>query len=130
MPAAYRASDISLNISEQEGLPRVAIESQAMGVPMIVSDTGPGREVALTPPDVALSQASGLRVPYADPEALAKTITQMLSWPEAERRSMGECGARHVRGRFTLEQLTGKTLQVYQNVLERRRMRADKGARA
>ena len=42
MPAAYMASDISLNISEQEGLPRAAIESQAMGVPMIVSDTGTG----------------------------------------------------------------------------------------
>ncbi len=53
MPAAYAITDISLNISEQEGLPRVAIEAQAMGVPMIVSDTGPGREVALTEPDVA-----------------------------------------------------------------------------
>ncbi|MGB4865756.1 MAG: glycosyltransferase family 4 protein, partial [Hyphomicrobium sp.] len=54
MAAAYAITDISLNISEQEGLPRVAIEAQAMGVPMIVSDTGPGREVALTAPDVTL----------------------------------------------------------------------------
>ncbi|MEQ1716183.1 MAG: glycosyltransferase family 4 protein [Hyphomicrobium sp.] len=124
MAAAYRASDISLNISEQEGLPRVAIESQAMGVPMIVSDTGPGREVALTPPDVTFAEASGLRVQYADPQAVAKAIAEMLSWPEGDRRSMGERGAGHVRRRFTLEQLTSKTLQVYQRVLERR-TRAD-----
>jgi len=43
MPAAYLLADVSLNVSEAEGLPRVALESQAMGVPVIVSDTGPGR---------------------------------------------------------------------------------------
>src|SRR5262249_39941047 len=42
MPAAYMLADVSLNISEAEGLPRVVLESQAMGVPVIVSDTGPG----------------------------------------------------------------------------------------
>lgn len=120
MPAAYMASDISLNISEQEGLPRAAIESQAMGVPLIVSDTGPGREVALTPPDAPLSEATGLRVPYADPPALADAIATLLDWPEAERKAMGQRGAAHVRHRFTLQQLTSKTLRVYGAVLARR----------
>lgn len=121
MPAAYAITDISLNISEQEGLPRVAIEAQAMGVPMIVSDTGPGREVALTPPDVPLDEASGLRVPYGDPEALARAIHTMLSWNDAERKAAGARGARHVRQRFTLEQLTSKTLAVYDKVTAQRR---------
>ena len=121
MAAAYSITDLSLNISEQEGLPRVAIEAQAMGVPMIVSDTGPGREVALTPPDVALDQASGLRVPYDDPAALANAIRTMLSWSEAERKAAGARGAAHVRQRFTLEQMTSKTLAVYDRVIARRR---------
>ncbi len=120
MAAAYAISDISLNISEQEGLPRAAIESQAMGVPMIVSDTGPGREVALTPPDVPLAQASGLRVPYADPKALADAIATMMAWSDAERKACGARGAKHVRARFTLENLTTKTLAVYDRVLARR----------
>ncbi|HPG89295.1 MAG TPA: glycosyltransferase family 4 protein [Hyphomicrobium sp.] len=123
MAAAYSITDISLNISEQEGLPRVAIEAQAMGVPMIVSDTGPGREVALTEPDVAFDKASGLRVPYADARATADAIAQMLSWPEAQRKAMGMRGAGHVRSRFTLEQLKRKTLAVYDTVLARRRQR-------
>ena len=89
MAAAYAITDISLNISEQEGLPRVAIEAQAMGVPMIVSDTGPGREVALTEPDVRRSEASGLRVPYANPEAVAAAIEDMLAWSAAERKAWG-----------------------------------------
>jgi glycosyltransferase involved in cell wall biosynthesis len=120
MAAAYTITDISLNISEQEGLPRVAIEAQAMGVPMIVSDTGPGREVALTAPDVVPANASGLRVPYADAAATADAIATMLAWTDAERRSCGARGAAHVRSRFTLEQLTRKTLAVYDTVLARR----------
>jgi glycosyltransferase involved in cell wall biosynthesis len=121
MAAAYAITDISLNISEQEGLPRVAIEAQAMGVPMIVSDTGPGREVALTAPDVATALASGLRVPYGNAKATADAIDTMLSWTAAERKACGARGAAHVRSRFTLEQLTRKTLAVYDTVLARRR---------
>ena len=121
MAAAYTITDVSLNISEQEGLPRVAIEAQAMGVPMIVSDTGPGREVALTEPDVSRAEASGLRVPYANPKALADALQEMLSWTAAERKACGQRGAQHVRSRFTLENLTSKTLAVYDTVLARRR---------
>ena len=120
MAAAYAITDISLNISEQEGLPRVAIEAQAMGVPMIVSDTGPGREVALTEPDVSFDQASGLRVPYADAQATADAIATMLLWPQEKRKAVGARGAAHVRSRFTLEQLKRKTLAVYDTVLARR----------
>lgn len=120
MAAAYAITDISLNISEQEGLPRVAIEAQAMGVPMIVSDTGPGREVALTAPDVAAAEASGLRVPYADAAATAEALEVMLGWSDEDRRACGARGSRHVRSRFTLDNLKRKTLAVYDEVLRRR----------
>ena len=79
MAAAYLLADVSLNISESEGLPRVALESQAMGVPVIISDTGPGREVALTAPDVAPHAATGLRVPFGEPQALARALGDLLA---------------------------------------------------
>ncbi|MBS0232447.1 MAG: glycosyltransferase [Proteobacteria bacterium] len=121
--AAYAISDIVLNISEQEGLPRVAIEAQAMGVPLIVSDTGPGREVALTVPDVPPNEATGLRVPYADPEAVADAISKMLGWSSQERKAVGARGSAQVRRRFTLDQLTSKTLAVYERVTAKQRRR-------
>ncbi|MBO0765726.1 MAG: glycosyltransferase family 4 protein, partial [Hyphomicrobiaceae bacterium] len=81
MPAAYLLADVSLNISEAEGLPRVVLESQAMGVPVIISDSGPGREAALTEPDAPPQAATGLRVPFGQPEALADALDALLSWP-------------------------------------------------
>ena len=116
MAAAYSITDISLNISEQEGLPRVAIEAQAMGVPMIVSDTGPGREVALTEPDVSADEASGLRVPYGNPQAVADAIEAMLNWPPEKRKAYGQRGSAHVRRRFTLQQFMSKTLDIYKGL--------------
>ena len=121
MAAAYAITDISLNISEQEGLPRVAIEAQAMGVPMIVSDTGPGREVALTEPDVSPNEASGLRVPYANPPAVADAIGAMLGWPSEKRKAYGQRGSAHVRRRFTLQQFMWKTLAIYQGLRSQHR---------
>lgn len=121
MATAYTAADVLLNISEQEGLPRVALEAQAMGTPVIVSDTGPGREVALTEPDASAETATGLRVPYADPAQLAETLYRFFAWSAAERQAMGERAARFVRASFSLDRLTASTLDVYQTVLARRR---------
>ncbi|HRN83471.1 MAG TPA: glycosyltransferase family 4 protein [Hyphomicrobium sp.] len=120
MAALYSLAAVSLNISEFEGLPRVALEAQAMGVPVIVSDTGPGREVALTAPDVSPEAATGLRVPFAEPPALAEALAELLGWPEPQRAAMGARAAAHVRSRYTLERLTRGYLAVYQEVLGRK----------
>ena len=117
MPAAYATSTVSLNISYSEGFPRVALEAQAMATPVIVSDTGPGREVAKTSPDVDFSEATGLRVPYNDVNALTGMLEDLLTWPEEKRVAMGQRGADHVRGRYTHERLQAETLQVYREVM-------------
>ncbi len=119
MAAAYTASHVLLNISAFEGLPRVALEAQAMACPVIVSDTGPGREVALTPPDRPRAAATGLRVPVADAPKLAAALVDILADEDA-RREMGARAAAHMRATYTLDRLTSSTLKVYQTVLARR----------
>lgn len=117
--AAMAASWALFNISRTEGLPRVVIEAQAMGVPVVVSDSGPGREVALTPPDTPISDATGLRVPYNDPTALADAISALAAMSESDRRDMGRRGSAHARARYTLARMTGQTLEVYRQVIKR-----------
>lgn len=124
--AAMAAASALFNISRTEGLPRVVIEAQAMAVPVVVSDSGPGREVALTSPDVSPQKATGLRVPYGDPKALAATISELFSLSDEERRAMGRRGADHVRTRYTLARMTGDTLAVYQEVVAAKKTTAAK----
>ena len=117
MPAAYATSTVSLNISYSEGFPRVALEAQAMATPVIVSDTGPGREVAKTPPDTDFNEATGLRVPYGDVQELTGMLEELLAWPDEKRAAMGGRGADHVRGRYTHQRMTKETLEVYREVM-------------
>ncbi len=121
MAAIYALADVSLCVSENEGFPRVALEAQAMGTPVIVSDTGPGREVALTPPDTPPGRATGLRVAYNDAGALAAALADMLGWPEEKRRAMGRRGSAFVLERFTVPVMCARTLRVYRQVHEEAR---------
>jgi glycosyltransferase involved in cell wall biosynthesis len=124
MPAAYAASDLTLNVSSAEGFPRVALESQAMQVPVITADHGPGREAVLSVPDVPADEASGLQVPFGDPPSLARSLHRFFAMPEEERRAMGMRGAQRVRSTFTIERLTTETLAVYGRLAAARRASA------
>lgn len=114
--ALNHVARVSLNVSAFEGLPRVVLEAQAMGLPVIVSDTGPGREAALTPPAVPLAAASGLRVGFGQHGELAAAIAAILDLPEPAWRAMGQRGMAFVRDRFTLDRMQRLTLAVYDRV--------------
>jgi glycosyltransferase involved in cell wall biosynthesis len=117
MPAAYAAATVTLNVSSAEGFARVALESQAMGVPVITADHGPGREAVLAPPDVAPDEATGFTVPFDDPERLADALSAFLAMDEGTRAAMGRRGSERVRSTYTIERLTTSTLDVYRGLL-------------
>jgi len=90
MPDLYRASDLFVLPSYNEGMSIALLEAMACGLPVVVTDTGGTRE---------LVRGNGVVVPWADAAALADAITALAA-DVGLRRSMGEA-SRAVAARYT-----------------------------
>jgi glycosyltransferase involved in cell wall biosynthesis len=111
MAAAYGLADVVVSASrEPEAFGRVIVEAQAMGRPVIVSDTG---AVAETLRD----GDTGWVVPPDDPEALARALAQALALTPEQRRAMGRRARAFVAGRFTRQGMCADTLAVYDELM-------------
>jgi glycosyltransferase involved in cell wall biosynthesis len=118
MPAAYLASSVAVAPStEPEAFGRVAVEAQAMGVPVVVSDHGASMEIVLAPPETAAHESTGWRVPPADADALAKAIREALDLGASARDELTLRARRHVHANFSLEGMCRSTLAVYESLL-------------
>jgi glycosyltransferase involved in cell wall biosynthesis len=114
MPAALlAAAAVVVPSSEPEAFGRVAVEAQAMGTPVIVSDLGSLPEVVLSPPDVDLALRTGWRVPAGDAKALAKAIFEALSLGAAARDALSSRARANVVRRFSVERMKAETLATY-----------------
>lgn len=87
VPALVRASMGTLLTSEQEGLPRCALESLSLGVPVIGTDIRGTREL--------LADGCGLLVPVGDVGRLAEAMVRMLDRP-GETAAMGRLGRERI----------------------------------
>lgn len=124
MPAALLAASVVCVCStEPEAFGRIAVEAQAMGAPLIVSDLGAVPETVRTPPDVAHNERSAWRVPASDPASLAAAIRQALELGASEREALARRARAHVEAHFTLPHMCAQTLAVYARVLAASAMR-------
>lgn len=118
MPAAYLAAAVIVAPSiEPEAFGRVAIEAQAMGAPVIVSDIGAAAEVVLAPPRTSLKEATGRLVPPGDAATLACAIGEALALKASARDALSLRARAHVSGRFSVEEMRRATLDVYERLL-------------
>jgi glycosyltransferase involved in cell wall biosynthesis len=114
MPAALlAASVVAVPSTEPEAFGRSAVEAQAMGTPVVVSDLGAVPETVLAPPDAPLSASTGWRVPAGDAEALADALDEALSLGATARDGMAERARAHAERHFSLERMVTRTLNVY-----------------
>ncbi len=120
MPAAYlAAAAIVAPATEPEAFGRVAIEAQAMGAPVIVSDIGASTEIVRAPPQTPRHQATGWRVPPGDPVALARAVSEALAITASARDELALRARANAQSRFSVEQMQRGTLEVYKRLLGR-----------
>ena len=94
-----------------------AVEAQAMGTPVVVSDLGAIPETVLAPPDVPAQQRTGWRVPPGDAPALAEALKSALNLGASGRDTMNKRARAHVESKFSLDHMLSATLEVYGEAL-------------
>ncbi len=119
MPAGYLAAAVIVAPStEPEAFGRVAVEAQAIGVPVIVSDIGAAAEVVMAPPQTLPHLATGWRVPPNNAGALAAAIHEALSLTASEREALTMRAREFVCSNFSIERMCEATLTLYESLLE------------
>ena len=87
------AADVVVLPSFTEGLPNVALEASAAGVPVVATAVG-------GTPEVVADGVTGFLVPPGHPEALAGRVTDLLRDDDLRRR-LGDAGRRRMHDEFT-----------------------------
>ncbi len=104
--------DVSVIPSLRESFGAAALESSAVGVPVVASRVG-----GLV--DTVVHGQTGLMVPPAAPEQLADAIITLLRNPQMRRR-MGDEGRRFVAERFEWSDILDEWVTTYERVRERK----------
>jgi ribosomal protein S18 acetylase RimI-like enzyme len=109
--------DVYVLASYREGFPRSAMEAAAMGLPVVATDIRGCREVVD-------DGETGLLVAPRDAAALADAIAT-LARDAGRRRSMGEAAVKKAQRDFDQRRVIDTTLDVYDELLGRRRGASD-----
>lgn len=110
MPAALAVSTVAVSAStEPEAFGRVAVEAQAMGKPVVVTDHGAARETVV-------DGETGWRVTPGDSHALALALDSILGMPPDVRKKFGSAGRNRVSKYYSVSQMCDKTITLYKEL--------------
>lgn len=118
MPAAFLAAAVvAVPSTEPEAFGRSAVEAQAMGTPVVVSDHGAVPETVLAPPQVRADERTGWRVTPGDVPALAEALADALALGASARDSLSLRARAHVESRFSVHRMCTETLDAYAGLI-------------
>jgi N-acetyl-alpha-D-glucosaminyl L-malate synthase BshA len=103
-----QAADLGLFTSETESFCLSILEAMYFGRPSVARRAG-------GIPEVVEDNVSGLLVPSADPDTLARAIENLIENPK-RRRMMGEAAQRRARERFSAEVIVPQYEALYRKV--------------
>jgi D-inositol-3-phosphate glycosyltransferase len=110
LPVYYNAADyFVLPSASGEGLPLVLLEAMACGLPVISTTVG-------GTPEIIEHMKNGVLVPPKNPEAMAVTMSELLS-KEGMGQAIGEEARKIVESRFTWEENLRQLKTVYSEFL-------------
>lgn len=111
IPAAMMVSDVVLSTSiEPEAFGRIAIEGQAMGRVVVVSNIGGSVETVIDGVTGRLYESTSV-------QALAEAIDWALHLSTDEREKIGAAGIKNVKEHFTKQIMCDKTIEVYKELI-------------
>jgi glycosyltransferase involved in cell wall biosynthesis len=99
--------------TEPEAFGRVVAEAQSLGRPVIATDHGGARETVI-------EGETGWLTKPGDAASLAAAIAVALDQSEAERSAFSERCVSYIRENFSKDQMCGRTLDIYDEVLSER----------
>jgi glycosyltransferase involved in cell wall biosynthesis len=110
IPAVMAAIDLLVISSKWEGLPVTLLEGMAACRPVVSTAVG-------GVPNVVADGQAALLVPPEDSLALAIACLKILQDP-ALAQSLAQAGYERVKNQFSLDAMIGKTLNLYEELLE------------
>ena len=99
------AADVVVLPSFTEGLPNVALEASAAGVPVVATAVG-------GTPEVIADDETGFLVPPGEPDLIARKVVALLTDSELRSR-MGGAGKRRMRDVFTFDAQAAAYLKLF-----------------
>lgn len=107
--ALLAGSDIYVQPSRKEGLPKSVLEAMSLGICPVVTRVG-------GMPEIVRHQVDGIVVPPNDPEELRAAIEMLLA-DSSLRRTLGMASAERIESHFRLESMVNTTCAFYESIL-------------
>ena len=118
VPAAIKLADcVVAGAVRPESFGRVAVETQAIGKPCIVTEIGAQPENILAPPEFQESKRTGWKVPPQDISALVDTLISIFTLKSAELIKLADRAQKHAHMQYSIKVMTEKTLDLYNELL-------------
>jgi glycosyltransferase involved in cell wall biosynthesis len=94
----------------REGLPKSVIEAEAIGRPVVTTDSVGCR-------DTVVDGHNGFMIPIKDSEALAAALKKLIDDPQL-RQTMGKNAREFAVSKFDIEEVVKVHLDLYQSITE------------
>lgn len=108
MVREYREASVFVSLSADEGLPNSVLEALACGLPVVLSDIGPHREIVGDSP-------AGVFCDVDAPESIRHALLGFLQSPETRELAAREARS-VIEGRFSWERTASQLIELLQPV--------------